>query len=106
MLKVFKNIFFIFSAVLILLPSAVSFTHLFSEHSHKLCDNNAEHHYHAKSVDCELHHFQKNPALRIDFPEFQLVIVDFQEKLTFDYYRFLNDFEALAFDLRGPPAIA
>lgn len=105
-MKVIKNIFFVFTAVLILLPSAVSFAHLFSEHSHKLCDNYAEHHYHTESIDCELHHFQKNPALEIDFPEYEVVLVVLQEKLTFDYYQFLNDYEALAFDLRGPPAFA
>ncbi|WP_026934483.1 hypothetical protein [Christiangramia echinicola] len=105
-MKELKLIFFTFSAILILLPSAVSFSHIFSDHSHKLCDNYAEHHYHEKSIDCELHHFQKNPVLELKFPEYNFDFIEYQEKLTYDYYDFLNDFEPLPFDLRGPPSIA
>ncbi len=105
-MKILKNIFFIFTAVLILLPAAISFSHIFSEHSHKLCDNYAEHHYHADSVDCELFHFHKKPALDIEIQEYTIVVYEYREKLTYDYYQFLNDYEALPFDLRGPPAIA
>ena len=105
-MKALKNIILLFGAVLILLPSAVSFSHIFLGHSHKLCDNYAEHHYHAKSVDCDLFHFQKNPALEIDIPVFTFIIFEYREKLTYDYYQFLNDYEALPFDLRGPPTIA
>lgn len=105
-MKNLKNIFFVFTAVLILLPAAVSFSHIFSGHTHKLCDNYAQHHYHAKSLDCDLHKFNKNPALQIDFAEYILIPEQSEEKQIFNYYRFLNDYEALPFDLRGPPSVA
>lgn len=103
MVKYLCNIFITLTAVLILLPSGVSFSHIFSEHDHKLCDNYAEQHYHEKSIDCDLHKFQKNPALTLDLPEYQLVLEAAGTKLFFNYYEFLNDYEPLPFDLRGPP---
>lgn len=106
-MKALKNIIMVITAVLVLLPSVISFSHIFfSDHSHKLCDNYAEHHYHAKSIDCDLHDFHKNPALQLDIPEFTFIEFEYKEKLTYDYYQFLNDFEALPFDLRGPPFFA
>ncbi|MCG9972506.1 hypothetical protein [Christiangramia crocea] len=105
-MKELKDIFFVFTAILILLPSAVSFSHIFLDHSHKLCENYSEYHYHKKSIDCELHTFHKNPALQITFPEYNIVSEVTKERGIFEYYQFLNDFEPLAFDLRGPPSIA
>lgn len=88
------------------MPSTVSFSHIFTDHHHKLCDDYAEHHYHAKSIDCELHKFHKNPALSIDFPEYSLIARENIKEKLFDYYQFLNEFEPLYFDLRGPPPFA
>jgi len=104
--KLFKNIFLIATAVLILIPSAVSFSHIFTDHDHALCDNYAEQHYHAKSIDCDLHKFHKNPALTIELPEYELVIENVAPEQIFDYYKFLNEYEPLSFDLRGPPLFA
>ncbi|WP_300439838.1 hypothetical protein [Christiangramia sp.] len=105
-MKLFKNIFFVFTAVLIWLPSVISFSHIFTDHDHQLCDNYAEHHYHAKALDCDLHKFHKNPALSLDLPEYFLVIEENLQEELFDYYSFLNDYDPLHFDLRGPPCFA
>ncbi|QYA26577.1 hypothetical protein G3I01_14050 [Gramella sp. MT6] len=105
-MKVLKNIFFICSAVLILLPGIISFSHIFSEHSHKLCDNYAEHHYHSKSLDCDLHKFSKKSVYHFTATEYLLVSEITEVKEIFDYYSFLNEFEPLHFDLRGPPQFA
>ncbi|MDR5590124.1 hypothetical protein [Christiangramia sp. SM2212] len=101
-----KNILLVFTAVLILLPSAVSFSHIYTDHDHKLCDNYAEHHYHSKSIDCDLNKFHKNPAISFQLPEFVLVIEENTQDGIFDYYKFLNEYEPLYFDLRGPPSFA
>lgn len=102
-MKVLKNIFFICTAVLILLPAAVSFSHIFSEHSHELCDNYAEHHYHDKSIDCDLHKFNKKSVYTFDFIDYTLVSAQNETEEISNYYTFINDYEPLYFDLRGPP---
>lgn len=104
-MQALKNIFLLFTAVLLLLPSGVSFSHIFSSHEHKLCDNYAEHHYHTKSLDCELEKFQKNPAITLELPSYETLKVSPAPTLTYDYYTFLNDYEPLHFELRGPPQL-
>ena len=104
-LQVLRNILLVTSAILILLPSAVSFSHIFTEHSHQLCKNYADDHYHEKSLDCELHKFHKKSALSFDFPTYEIIPVISESLSIFDYYKFLNDYEPLHYDLRGPPAI-
>jgi hypothetical protein len=105
-LKFLKNIFFVFSAILILLPSAVSFSHIFSGHGHELCDNYSEKHFHSKTLDCDLHNYQKKPVFSVSLPEYQLVLNSGKTQLTPEYYQFLNEYEPLHFELRGPPRFA
>ncbi|MUP45824.1 hypothetical protein E0K83_08700 [Gramella sp. BOM4] len=105
-MKEIKNILLVFTAFLILLPSGVSFSHVFSGHEHSVCSNYAEFHFHKKPVDCDLQKFQKNPAIQLDLQEYGLYTDLRIGKSLFDYYQFLNDFEALPFDLRGPPHTA
>lgn len=105
-MKLIQNILLIIASVLILLPSVVSFSHIFNEHDHKLCDNYAEHHYHSKALDCDLHKFHKNPAINYQLPEFVLVVTEVAKEQIYDYYKFLNEYEPLYFDLRGPPSLA
>ncbi|SDR83368.1 hypothetical protein [Gramella sp. MAR_2010_147] len=105
-MNLIKKIFLVFTAVLLLLPSSVSFSHIFTGHDHTICDNYAEKHYHNKALDCELHKFHKNSALTINFSAFEPVIIQVTQEGIFDYYQFLNEYEPLHFDLRGPPFFA
>lgn len=102
-LNLLKNIFLVFTAVIILIPTAVNFAHIFSGHGHEICEHYAEEHFHVKNLECELHQFQKNSALSIKFFEFTPEIpVPEKQKLP-DYYQFLSDYIKLPFELRGPP---
>ncbi|MDT0685606.1 hypothetical protein [Autumnicola psychrophila] len=102
-MKSFQNIFLVLSAVLILLPSAISFAHIFSSHGHQLCDNYSESHYHAKPVDCDLYKFHKTPGLQLEFLTLEPVEIKVQQNVIFNYYQFLSDYQKLPFEQRGPP---
>ena len=82
---------------------AINFAHVFSGHGHELCEHYAEEHFHTKTLDCELHQFQKNPALVISVFEFPTEITEAKKGQTPDYYQFLSDYQKLPFELRGPP---
>ncbi|UBZ06420.1 hypothetical protein LDL76_13765 [Salegentibacter mishustinae] len=105
-MKVFKHIFAISLGVLLLLPAVISFSHIFSGHGHELCYNYADEHFHASSIDCELHSFHKNPALVANFINFEPFVEKQVKKQFFDFYQFLSDYQKLPFQLRGPPATA
>ncbi|MFD1095780.1 hypothetical protein [Salegentibacter chungangensis] len=103
-MKKAQEIFLVLTAILLLLPSAVSFSHLFLGHSHNLCDKYAEQHYHKKSLDCELHKFQKNPALEIQLSAVEIPVFNEPKLEIYNHYQFLSDYQRLPFELRGPPA--
>ena len=88
------------------MPSALSFSHIFSGHGHELCANYADEHFHASSIDCELHSFHQNPALVASFINFETFKEKRVKKLFFDFYQFLSDYQRLPFELRGPPMSA
>ncbi len=88
---------------MLLMPSALSFSHIFSGHGHELCDNYADEHFHATSIDCELHSFNNNPALIASFINFETFDEKHVKKQFFDFYQFLSDYQRLPFELRGPP---
>lgn len=91
---------------MLLMPSALSFSHIFSGHGHELCFNYADEHFHASSIDCELHSFHKNPALATSFINFEPFAEKRVKKQFFDFYQFLSDYQRLPFELRGPPIAA
>ncbi|MCM4157425.1 hypothetical protein [Gramella sp. AN32] len=100
-----KKIGLIISALVILFPPVVEFFHIFLKHDHKICDQYAEVHFHKKNVDCQLYKFHKNPIL--DFEIFNYELVEFADEIQqpTSYYQFLNNYEPLAFDTRGPPLL-
>ncbi|MBI6115250.1 hypothetical protein [Salegentibacter maritimus] len=102
-MKLFKHIFVCLIAAMLLMPSALSFSHIFSGHGHELCDNYADEHFHATSIDCELHSFNNNPALIASFINFETFDEKHVKKQFFDFYQFLSDYQRLPFELRGPP---
>lgn len=87
------------------MPSVISFSHIFLGHSHEVCVNYSEKHFHKKSLDCDLHKFHKNPALHINFSKYESLTIQKQETHSFNYYQFLSDFQKLSFELRGPPLV-
>ncbi|HSP12671.1 MAG TPA: hypothetical protein VLO29_09100 [Salegentibacter sp.] len=102
-MKFLKNIFSVLAVVIFLVPTAINFAHIFSKHSHEVCEHYAEEHFHTKNLDCELHQFQKNPALVVINPEFVPADQFAAKEELPDYYQFLSDYVKLPFELRGPP---
>ncbi|WP_372917005.1 hypothetical protein [Salegentibacter sp.] len=102
-MKFLKNIFSVLAVVIFLAPTAINFAHLFSKHTHEVCEHYAEEHFHTKNLECELDQFQKNPALVFIFPEFVPAIQLSEKEELPDYYQFLSDHIKLPFELRGPP---
>lgn len=100
-----KNIFLVFSAVIVLFPSAVGLTHLISKHEHDVCSNYAAEHFHSKPLDCELYKFQQNAALELSFIAFEPG-PEISAGINYpNHYYFLSDYQRLPFELRGPPVI-
>ena len=87
------------------MPAAVSFAHIFSNHTHEVCVNYADEHFHKDNLECELYKFHQNPAVTLSFINFKTLPEGLPAVTIFNYYEFLSEYQKLPFELRGPPAI-
>lgn len=105
-MKLWQKTFLVLFTGLIIFPSAIDLAHVFAGHQHYTCSHYAESHFHQKSVDCELFHFQQTP---FSFPPpnswtgFEPEVENLPVKKEYDY---LSTFQKLHFSLRAPPAFA
>lgn len=104
-MKALKHIFLLTTALVILIPAAISFAHIFSNHTHEVCVNYADEHFHKDNLECELSKFHKNPALELSFIDFETIPEFLPGQSLPNYYDFLSEYQELPFELRGPPAI-
>ena len=100
----FKAITF-FLAILLLVPSAVKFTHIFSHHKHDICKGEKATHLHEINTDCDYYKFKLINSYTLTFyhvelfsPKEKLLKIDSQ-------YQFLSEFQRLQTALRGPPGL-
>ncbi|WP_232224050.1 hypothetical protein [Gillisia sp. CAL575] len=90
---------------MMLLPSILSFNHVFAHDFNFACDDHSTTHLHQSSLDCELCDFHPRPIIVYQFLNFNLDEVLLPNKKFFNSYEFLSDFQKLSFSLRGPPAL-
>lgn len=91
-------------AHILLLPSFLSFNHVFVHDFNIACDDHSTTHLHQSSLDCELCDFHPSPIITFNFSNYELNEVIPINKKFFNSYEFLSDFQKLSFALRGPPA--
>lgn len=98
----FKSITLLIT-LMVLAPSAVKFTHIFTHHTHEVCKGYESTHIHKVDFDCDFHKFKLNNnylhalAYNSFFKQSQHYKI---QSLT---YKFLNNRQPLSFSLRGPP---
>lgn len=96
----------ILSVVLItvlLIPSAVKLGHVFENHKHEVCTDNASTHLHSLDMDCEFYKFKLNNQLSFTPDYFQVASLDVNHKIIQSQYFFISEFQQLQVALRGPP---
>ena len=103
---VFKTLALVLVLV-VLLPSAVKFSHAFTHHSHYVCedDNSLITHFHEADLDCDFYKFKLTTQYYFQ-NEFE--IIDYSEsnfKLHTSQYQFVSNFQKLQISLRGPPQL-
>lgn len=97
-----KN-FLLFLTVTLLIPSAVSLSHIFAHEEDVFCENFIDTHFHKKNLDCELCDLRTVSPIVFVTENLNLYIPQKQTRYFFSHYQFLSDFQKLPFELRGPP---
>ncbi len=105
-MKILLNHIFLFTtALVILMPTAVSFAHSFSNHTHEICIDYTDEHFHQDNLECELYKCPKNHLLALRFINFDTLPEVLVGQYLPNYYGFLSEYQQLSFELRGPPAL-
>lgn len=101
---VFK-LFTLFVATILLVPTAVKFTHAFTHHNHKVCKGYQTTHIHKVDLDCDFYKFKlTNNFIYCQF-NFDFFIEKFQLQDIISQYHFLSEYQRLQTSLRGPPQL-
>ncbi|OUS00909.1 hypothetical protein A9Q86_09165 [Flavobacteriales bacterium 33_180_T64] len=87
----------------LILPSVVKFSHVFSHHEHEVCFGENQTHLHEVDLDCEFFKFKIQTQNTFLKPNYELLSTNNNHKTTPSYYTFLSDYQRLHFSLRGPP---
>tara|TARA_R110000796_G_scaffold90952_1_gene194988 strand:+ start:702 stop:1043 length:342 start_codon:yes stop_codon:yes gene_type:complete len=91
----------------VLLPSAVKFNHVFTHHSHKVCDNDdsTDTHFHKSDFDCDFYKFKLRNNLFLEIANFEIITKKTVSQHLSSYYISLTNYKHLSRFLRGPPQI-
>ncbi|RED45864.1 hypothetical protein [Seonamhaeicola aphaedonensis] len=86
-------------------PTAIKFIHVFEHHEHKVCIDGKSEHIHKVDLDCEFQKFQLNNHFLSIGKFVYLINYNWNDKISFLTYKFLNNHRHLSFSLRGPPVL-
>jgi hypothetical protein len=92
-------------AILLLLPSAVKFTHAFNHYKHEVCLGEKSTHIHKVDVNCKFYDFKLNKPFYLTSVNVDLLLKVTNFKISNSLYTFLNNHRPLSFSLRGPPIL-
>lgn len=99
---VFKTITLLI-AIAFLIPSAVKFSHIFTHHTHKVCEGEQTTHIHKVDIDCDFYKFKlNNNYLNVVAYNSSFQLSE-PYKIKYFTYKFLYNHRTLSFSLRGPP---
>lgn len=90
-------------AVVFLVPSALKFAHIFTHHTHEVCEGYETTHIHKVDLDCDFYKFKLNKNFTYSFYNIDLFEEKNESKQIASQYHFLSKYQRLQTSLRGPP---
>ena len=92
----------------VLLPSAVKFNHVFTHHTHEVCDNDKslDTHFHESNIDCDFYKFKLTNNLFLVFNNYEIAPKQTATTQLSSYYISLKNYQHSTRLVRGPPQIS
>ncbi|WP_157208044.1 hypothetical protein [Mariniflexile maritimum] len=100
---IFYKILALVLAMVLLVPTAVKFSHIFAHHKHDICKGEKTTHLHEINPDCDFYKFKLAQVYTFTLFNFELFSVKENHTATVSKYQFLSEFQQLQTLLRGPP---
>ncbi len=91
----------------VMLPSVVKLSHVFTHHSHQVCDADGElkTHFHESDLDCDFYKFKLTNTQFLIHCNYDLVVNPITTKTFSSHYISFNNYQHLTRFVRGPPQI-
>ncbi|WP_179345100.1 hypothetical protein [Winogradskyella ursingii] len=95
-------------AMAVLAPSAVKLSHVFTHHTHEVCEDDNEHstHFHQTDLECEFYKFKLTKIQYLELKNDGANILPLGYILNSWYYNSFYSHQQLHTFLRGPPILA
>ena len=90
--------------ILLLMPTATKFAHIFSHHKHDICKGEKSTHLHEINTDCDFYKFKIATTYTLTEFTIKLFIPKKQFLEVTSQYYFISEFQRLQTLLRGPPS--
>ncbi|WP_178985207.1 hypothetical protein [Winogradskyella helgolandensis] len=92
----------------VLLPSAVKLNHVFSHHTHEVCENDksSDTHFHDADIECNFYKFKLSNNLFIVFNNYELALTKTAVTQLPSYYISLKNYQHSIGFVRGPPSVS
>ncbi|MBU2928905.1 hypothetical protein [Winogradskyella psychrotolerans] len=105
--SIFKTLAFLL-VLAVLLPSAVKLSHVFTHHTHKVCENDQslDTHFHEADVECNFYKFKLTNNLFLVINNYELASTKTAVTQLPSYYTSLKNYHYLISFVRGPPAVS
>lgn len=91
--------------LVLLVPTAVKFIHVFNHHRHEICNGEYQTHLHTLDLDCSFQKFKLTNPFTIPVFSVDIFIPKQNHENIVAHYLFLSEFQHLHFSLRGPPQL-
>ena len=89
--------------LLLLLPTAIKFTHAFNHYKHEVCNGQKTEHLHRLDLDCKFYDFKLTHNFILTTFNFNVFVPRPVHIEPTSQYVFLSAYQQLHFSLRGPP---
>lgn len=101
---IFKTITLLL-AIVLLVPIAVKFSHIFAHHKHDICKEEKATHLHEINTDCDFYKFKLSTSYTLTFFNIELFSPKEKTIKIVSQYQFSSEFQRIQTSLRGPPAL-
>ena len=89
----------------ILTPSIIKLSHAIYGHEEQQCKIIGSLHVHEVEQDCDFQKFKLSPQYHIILADIEKLSTPVIKEKNLDLYSFLNKYQKLHFELRGPPLV-
>ncbi len=102
---IYKSFFSLVLILVLMMPTATQFSHLFEDHEHQVCSEQSIH-FHEASVDCKISLYSQQSFSFNILNYTEIIVVNYYNLISTVYTSVLKYTTVKNIHLRGPPSLS